>query len=90
MAKKSTKHKLPKPNVQFRASGETGEFIPAEVRGMVCNPVYAGMGPYPALIPDEQWVAAATVAIENEGVEQFLVNMLYMLRQTLGDGDEED
>ena len=88
MAKKSSKQRLPRPNVRFRASGERGDFTPEEVRGMVCNPVYAGMGPYPSLIPDEQWVAAATVAIANEGSEQFLVNMLYMLRQTLGDGDE--
>jgi hypothetical protein len=30
-------------------------FTEAEVRGMVANPIYAGIGPYPQLIPDEQW-----------------------------------
>ena len=88
MAKKSNEQRLPRPNVRFRTSGETEEFTAEDIRGMVCNPVYAGMGPYPALIPDDQWVAAATVAIENEGPEQFLVNLLYVLRQTLGDGEE--
>jgi hypothetical protein len=34
---------------------------------------------------DEEWVAAAATAIRNEGPEQFLVNMLYILRKSLGD-----
>lgn len=32
---------------------------------MACNPVYAGFGPFPALVPDEQGVAAAAKAIES-------------------------
>lgn len=28
-------------------------------RGIVSNPVYAGIGPFPGLITDEQWVRAA-------------------------------
>ena len=47
---------------------------------MICNPAYAGFGPFPALVSDEQWAAAAT-AIEEEGAEQFLVSLLYVLRQ---------
>ncbi len=88
MSKKSPSGKLPTPNAAFRASGQTGEFTSAEIRGMVSNPVYAGMGPYPALVTDEQWVAAAATAIKKEGAEQFLVNLLYMLRQTLDEGSE--
>ena len=52
---------------------------------MVCNPVYAGIGPFPALVSDEQWVAAAAKAIEKEGAEQFLVNLLYVLRETFAE-----
>lgn len=71
MSRKTNKRKLPRPNAAFRAADQTGELTPAEVMGMVCNPVYAGMGPFPALVSDEQWVAAAATAIETEGAEQF-------------------
>lgn len=67
MSKKSSNRKLPRPNAAFRSNEQTGDITPAEVRGMVCNPVYAGMGPFPALVSDEQWVAAAATAI-NKGL----------------------
>jgi hypothetical protein len=85
MSKKSTGRKLPPPNAKFRSADETDDFTPAEIRGMVCNPVYAGFGPFPALVTDEQWVAAAAVAIEKEGAEQFLVNLLHVLRETFAE-----
>ena len=58
---------------------------PAEIRGMICNSAYAGIGPFPTLVSDEQWVAAAATAIEKEGAEQFLVNLLYVLRETFAE-----
>jgi len=85
MAKKNKSGKLPKPNAAFRSSDQTGPIMPAEIRGMVSNPVYAGVGPYPALLSDEEWVAAAVTAIKKEGAEQFLVNMLHVLRETLAE-----
>jgi hypothetical protein len=88
MTKKSSNSKLPRPNAAFRSNDQTGDITPAEIRGMVCNPVYAGMGPFPALVSDEQWVAAATTAINKEGAEQFLVNLLYVLRQTLAEDED--
>jgi hypothetical protein len=83
MSKKPSKTKLPRPNAAFRTSDQTGDVTPAEILGMICNPIYAGMGPYPTLVTDEQWVAAAATAINKEGAEQFLVNLLHVLRQTL-------
>ena len=83
MKKKSGKRQLPQPNAAFRASGQMSDFTPAEVRGLVSNPIYAGMVPFSQIISDEEWVAAAKQAIKKEGSEQFLVNMLYMLRQSL-------
>ncbi len=77
---------LPKPNVEFAASGGVEEWTPEKVRSLFCNPVYVGFGPYPALIDDETWVRAAARAIREQGPEQFLVNMLYVLRQSLGSG----
>jgi hypothetical protein len=50
------------------------------------NPIYAGLGLYPALVDEETWVRTAAQMIKKEGSEQFLVNMLYVLRQSLGTG----
>jgi hypothetical protein len=35
------------------------------------------------LVPDEEWIRCAAKAIRAEGPEQFLVNMLDVLRQSL-------
>ncbi len=72
---------LPKVNVEYAASG--GEMTPQAVRAMFCNPVYAGVKPYPALVDDATWVRAAARMIRDEGAEQFLVNMLYVLRKSM-------
>ncbi len=72
----------------FRSADQTDDFTPAEIRGMVCNPVYAGFGPFPALVSDKQWVAAAATAIKKEGAEQFLVNLLHLLRETFAEESE--
>ena len=53
------------------------------VRGMICNPIYTGVPPYPSIISDEEWIAAATRMINEEGVEQFLVNLLHVLRKAM-------
>ena len=90
MAKRSGNRKLPPPNAKFRSADQTGNLTPAEIRGMICNPVYAGFGPFPALVSDEQWVATAAKAIEKEGVDQFLVNLLYVLRETFAEDSPED
>jgi hypothetical protein len=56
---------------------------------MIANPVYAGLGPFPPLVDDEQWVRAAVKAIEEDGAEQFLVNLLFVLRATFGEGGDQ-
>jgi hypothetical protein len=47
---------LPKANVEFAVGGDTGEMTPEKVRSLFCNPIYAGFGPFPALIDDDTWV----------------------------------
>jgi hypothetical protein len=75
---------LPKPNAKMKLSGSSmAQLTEEEVRGMIANPIYAGIGPYPQLIPDEQWVRCAAKAIAEDGAEQFLVNMIHVLRQAL-------
>jgi len=82
MSKNMSGRKLPASNAKFRLANETGDFTPAEVRGMICNPIYAGLGPFPQMVSDEEWIAAAAMFIKKEGTEQFLVNLLHVLRDT--------
>jgi hypothetical protein len=76
---------LPRPNVSVPESGDDpSKFGVAGVKGMVMNPIYAGVGEYPKMIPDDQWVAAARQVLAEDGPDQFLVNLLYVLRRTFG------
>jgi hypothetical protein len=72
---------LPKPTAEFVSSGDYPS-SDEKVRGLVCNPIYTGLGPFPALVSDEQWVHAATLMIREDGAAQFLVNVLHVLRAT--------
>ncbi len=54
-----------------------------ELKGILCNPIYAGIPPFPALVSDDEWISAARRLIKQDGAEQFLVNMLYVLRKSM-------
>lgn len=72
---------LPAPNVVVPPSGTPPDRWSEEViRGILVNPVYAGFGPFPRMVEDATWVRAAARLIEQEGADQFLVNLLYVLR----------
>ena len=71
-----------KPNVKY-ANSRNRKFDKEHVGGMLCNPIYAGLGSIPPVISDEVWIMAAKKLIEEWGVEQFLVNMLYCLRMSI-------
>ena len=86
MQKSGANKPLPKVNVDFARSGD--EITPEKMRAMICNPIYAGIDPFPALVSDEEWVRAAAQMIKKEGSEQFLVNLLYVLRQSFGDTED--
>ena len=73
---------LPAPNdVVARAGTPPDELSPAAVKGILVNPIYTGVGPFPRLVEDAAWVRACAKLIEEEGPEQFLVNLLYVLRE---------
>jgi hypothetical protein len=79
---------LPRPNVVVARSGTPPhEMTPEAVKGLLLNPIYAGVGPYPPLVEDNRWVHACKKMIEEEGAEQFLVNLLYVLRECFDDED---
>jgi hypothetical protein len=75
---------IPWPNVTVRTGEDTGEWTPEQTRGIICNPIYAGVGPFPALVSDDVWVRSAAVLISKEGPQQFLVNLLFVLRAVFG------
>ena len=75
---------LPAPNVVVtRAGAPVQELPPEAVKGILVNPIYAGVGPFPRLVEDAAWVRACAKLIQKEGAQQFLVNLLYVLKECL-------
>jgi hypothetical protein len=73
---------LPTPNVVVARAGTPPEQLsPEAVKGILVNPIYAGVGPFPRLVEDAAWVRACAKLIGEEGAQQFLVNLLYVLRE---------
>ena len=72
---------LPAPSV-IGARSETPihELSLEAIKGILVNPIYTGVGPFPRLVEDAAWVRACAKLIEEEGPQQFLVNLLYVLR----------
>lgn len=76
---------LPQPNIKIDLNSLPLDEICAEhLRGILCNPIYAGLGFFPAVITDALWVSAAEKFIDEDGLKQFLVNLLASLRATIG------
>jgi hypothetical protein len=73
---------LPAPNVVVARAGTLPhQPSPEAVKGILVNPIYTGVGPFPRLVEDEVWVRACAKLIEDEGPEQFLVNLMHVLRE---------
>jgi hypothetical protein len=51
-----------------------------DVMYMVANPVYAGIGPFPQIIPDAQWIDAFAKLIQEKGAKPALELLLVNLR----------
>jgi hypothetical protein len=62
------------------------ERSPEAVRGILVNLSYTRVGPFPSLVEDAAWVRACAKLIEEEGAGQFLVNLLYVLREGFQEG----
>ncbi|MGO9496283.1 MAG: hypothetical protein ACLQA5_06160 [Solirubrobacteraceae bacterium] len=62
------------------------DWTPADVTGIVGNPVYAIniapvlAQPHPPLISEEEWIAANTKMIDDLGPEAYLRNLLSILK----------
>jgi hypothetical protein len=73
---------LPAPNVVVAGAGTPlDQLSPEAVKGILVNPIYTGVGPFPRQVEDVAWVRACARLIVEEGADQFLVNLLYVLRE---------
>ena len=82
---RQTTEDVPLPNVAY--PGERGwddDWNKEMVGGILCNPVYAGIPPFPAMIDDQTWICAGVKLVEEVGLRQYLVNVLYELKKSLG------
>ncbi len=80
-----TESAAPLPRHTVRYVTDPRAMSEAALQGMLSNPVYVGVPPYRRVVSDDAWIRAAKQLIEKDGVEQFLVNMLYMLRISMVD-----
>jgi hypothetical protein len=68
------------------ASGQSG-WPQSTVIARALPSIYASFGPFLVLDSDKRWARAAVIALETDGAEQFLANLLHILRQTFAGGD---
>ena len=81
---------LPARTAEYVTGGVDSLGSEQSIRGLICNPIYAGVGRFPSMVPDEVWIGSAAKLIREEGPEQFLVNMLYVLRRSFEALDVRD
>jgi hypothetical protein len=88
--RKDVRRPLPTRTAELAAGGDGALTSPEAIRGLICNPIYTGLGPFPRMVPDETWIKGAAKLIREEGPEQFLVNMLHVLRRSFKVLDSHD
>src|SRR5207237_4377291 len=65
---KDAQKPLPKPNVVVAKSGTPPHELTAEaVKGILVNPIYAGVGPFPPIVTDQDWIQACVRMIKEDG-----------------------
>jgi hypothetical protein len=64
------------------------DWTPERIQSLVSNPIYTGIGPYPALVTDDVWIAAAIQLIAEEGPDAFLRTLLQGLREAFPATDD--
>ena len=48
------------------------DWTPGQVRAVITNPIYAGVGPYPGIVDDEIWIRTGAKDIREHGLEDFI------------------
>ena len=58
------------------------QWTPSALRDMLTNPIYTGMGPYPAIIQDNDWLDANAKLIEEDGSEVVIRSIMARFQET--------
>lgn len=61
------------------------QWKPEDVENIVANPMYVGIGQYPRIISDEQWIAAFSQLMTEVGKAESLKLLIANLRKSFGD-----
>lgn len=64
-----------------RGSEPKGTWSEADVRNVITNPIYVGIGPFPQVVPDDQWIAAISRLIKERGAASVMKEVLRNLRE---------
>jgi hypothetical protein len=64
--------------------GET-EWTPGKVMALVCNPIYAGVPPFPAEVDDDKWIELMSRFVDRYGAKLVFRVLLDSVRQTYTD-----
>lgn len=54
-----------------------------DIKEIITNPVYTGIGPYPQLISDKQFIQAAKRFVKDYSLDEYLKLLLANLRASL-------
>ena len=64
--------------------------ISEQIKTILCNPIYTGIGPYPSIVSDEKWIEVGVKLIEEIGIKEYLFNVFYCVEEYLGDFPEKE
>jgi len=64
---------------------ELSDITEETMENILANPVYAGIGPYPAIVDEETWVAAVVQFISEVGAEKYVRLLLSALRSSFAE-----
>ncbi len=59
-----------------------------DIRNIMHNPVYIGLGPFPPMIDEKMWITVQERAIGQDGVGPVLVQIRRALEETFGSAPE--
>jgi hypothetical protein len=83
---------VPLPNVAYKGDRDWNQdgWSQGMVGGILCNPVYAGIPPFEAVVDEPTWIAAGVRMVGNIGLRQYLVNVLYQLKKSINSVELEE
>lgn len=56
----------------------------ADIQAITSNPIYTGIGRFERAIPDSLWIKSAKIAIDEDGLEEFLRHVAWNLECSFG------